>query len=136
MATCEVCGNEYDKCCELIAAGARHTFDRVQQVWMSSIERISPPEVRRSPRIFLSSMLSQRMRLCGDIFRFTWKRRQHCFVSFLPADEQRAMSNLFSGLAIDADGKTYCSASRPPSFAAYRHPMRWHAGCILSKSAR
>jgi hypothetical protein len=27
MATCEVCGNEYDKAFELIAAGARHTFD-------------------------------------------------------------------------------------------------------------
>ena len=27
MAKCEVCGNEYDKAFELIAAGARHTFD-------------------------------------------------------------------------------------------------------------
>ena len=27
MATCEVCGNEYDKAFEVIAAGARHTFD-------------------------------------------------------------------------------------------------------------
>ena len=27
MATCEVCGNEYDKSFELIVAGARHTFD-------------------------------------------------------------------------------------------------------------
>ncbi|SRR6266700_6376775 len=27
MSTCEVCGNEYDKAFELIAAGARHTFD-------------------------------------------------------------------------------------------------------------
>ena len=27
MAICEVCGNEYDKSFELIAAGARHTFD-------------------------------------------------------------------------------------------------------------
>src|SRR5438552_19048587 len=27
MATCEVCGNDYDKSFELIAAGARHTFD-------------------------------------------------------------------------------------------------------------
>ncbi len=27
MAKCEVCGNEYDKSFEVIAAGARHTFD-------------------------------------------------------------------------------------------------------------
>jgi hypothetical protein len=27
MSKCEVCGNEYDKSFELIAAGARHTFD-------------------------------------------------------------------------------------------------------------
>ncbi len=27
MAQCEVCGNEYDKAFEVIAAGARHTFD-------------------------------------------------------------------------------------------------------------
>lgn len=27
MATCEVCGNEYDKAFEVSAAGARHTFD-------------------------------------------------------------------------------------------------------------
>jgi hypothetical protein len=27
MAKCEVCGNDYDKSFELIAAGARHVFD-------------------------------------------------------------------------------------------------------------
>jgi len=27
MAVCEVCGNDYDKSFDLIAAGARHTFD-------------------------------------------------------------------------------------------------------------
>ena len=27
MAKCEVCGNDYDKSFELIAAGARHIFD-------------------------------------------------------------------------------------------------------------
>lgn len=27
MARCEVCGNDYDKSIEVIAAGARHTFD-------------------------------------------------------------------------------------------------------------
>ena len=27
MATCEVCGNDYDKSFELFAAGTRHTFD-------------------------------------------------------------------------------------------------------------
>ena len=27
MATCEVCGNEYDKTFEVVAAGARHVFD-------------------------------------------------------------------------------------------------------------
>jgi hypothetical protein len=27
MATCEICGNDYDKSFEVVAAGARHTFD-------------------------------------------------------------------------------------------------------------
>lgn len=27
MAVCEVCGNDYDKAIEVIAAGAHHTFD-------------------------------------------------------------------------------------------------------------
>jgi Rieske Fe-S protein len=27
MARCEVCGNEYDKSFEIMAAGARHVFD-------------------------------------------------------------------------------------------------------------
>lgn len=27
MATCEVCGNDYDKTFELVAAGDHHTFD-------------------------------------------------------------------------------------------------------------
>jgi hypothetical protein len=27
MARCEVCGNDYDKSFEVIAAGKRHTFD-------------------------------------------------------------------------------------------------------------
>jgi Rieske Fe-S protein len=27
MATCEVCGNDYDKAFEVVAAGERHTFD-------------------------------------------------------------------------------------------------------------
>lgn len=27
MATCEVCGNDYDKAFEVVAAGQRHTFD-------------------------------------------------------------------------------------------------------------
>jgi Rieske Fe-S protein len=27
MATCEVCGNDYDKAIEVTAAGARHVFD-------------------------------------------------------------------------------------------------------------
>ena len=27
MATCEVCGNSYDKAFEVIAAGQRHVFD-------------------------------------------------------------------------------------------------------------
>ncbi|WP_374999931.1 Prokaryotic metallothionein [Aeromicrobium sp. CTD01-1L150] len=27
MATCEVCGNDYDKSFEIAAAGERHTFD-------------------------------------------------------------------------------------------------------------
>jgi hypothetical protein len=27
MAVCEVCGNDYDKSFEVVAAGVRHTFD-------------------------------------------------------------------------------------------------------------
>jgi hypothetical protein len=27
MAKCDVCGNEYDKTREIIAAGSKHTFD-------------------------------------------------------------------------------------------------------------
>jgi hypothetical protein len=27
MATCEVCGNDYDKAFEVVAAGGRHVFD-------------------------------------------------------------------------------------------------------------
>jgi hypothetical protein len=27
VATCEVCGNDYDKSFEVVAAGARHVFD-------------------------------------------------------------------------------------------------------------
>jgi hypothetical protein len=27
MASCEVCGNEYDKAFEVVAAGAHHVFD-------------------------------------------------------------------------------------------------------------
>jgi threonine dehydrogenase-like Zn-dependent dehydrogenase len=27
MATCEACGNDYDKAFEVVAAGERHTFD-------------------------------------------------------------------------------------------------------------
>jgi hypothetical protein len=27
MATCEVCGNDYDKSFEVVAAGSSHTFD-------------------------------------------------------------------------------------------------------------
>lgn len=27
MGTCEVCGNDYDKCFQVVAAGQTHTFD-------------------------------------------------------------------------------------------------------------
>lgn len=27
MTTCEVCGNQYDRCFDVIISGARHTFD-------------------------------------------------------------------------------------------------------------
>lgn len=30
MAVCEVCGNDYDKSFEVIAAGARHVFDSIE----------------------------------------------------------------------------------------------------------
>jgi hypothetical protein len=38
MSKCEVCGNEYDKSFELIAAGARHTFDSFE----CAIQAIAP----------------------------------------------------------------------------------------------
>jgi len=38
MATCEVCGNEYDKSFEVIVAGAHHTFDSFE----CAIQAIAP----------------------------------------------------------------------------------------------
>ena len=38
MAVCEVCGNDYDKSFQLIAAGARHTFDSFE----CAIQAIAP----------------------------------------------------------------------------------------------
>lgn len=38
MASCEVCGNEYDKTFELVVAGARHTFDSLE----CAIQAIAP----------------------------------------------------------------------------------------------
>jgi hypothetical protein len=38
MAICEVCGNDYDKSFELIAADARHTFDSFE----CAIHRMAP----------------------------------------------------------------------------------------------
>jgi hypothetical protein len=38
MPTCEVCGNDYDKAFELIAAGAHHVFDSFE----CAIQAIAP----------------------------------------------------------------------------------------------
>ena len=38
MAQCEVCGNDYDKSFEVIAAGERHTFDSFE----CAIHRMAP----------------------------------------------------------------------------------------------
>jgi hypothetical protein len=38
MATCEVCGNEYDKTFEVIAAGQRHVFDSFE----CAIQKMAP----------------------------------------------------------------------------------------------
>jgi hypothetical protein len=38
MATCEVCGNDYDKAFQVIAAGATHTFDSFE----CAIHRMAP----------------------------------------------------------------------------------------------
>ena len=38
MAKCEVCGNDYDKSFEVIAAGARHVFDSFE----CAIHRMAP----------------------------------------------------------------------------------------------
>ena len=38
MASCEVCGNDYDKSFEVTAAGQRHTFDSFE----CAIHRLAP----------------------------------------------------------------------------------------------
>ncbi|HEY0484859.1 MAG TPA: hypothetical protein VGD72_01255 [Mycobacteriales bacterium] len=38
MAVCEVCGNDYDKSFEVVAAGARHSFDSFE----CAIHRMAP----------------------------------------------------------------------------------------------
>lgn len=38
MASCEVCGNDYDKTFEVVAAGQRHTFDSFE----CAIHRLAP----------------------------------------------------------------------------------------------
>lgn len=38
MAKCEVCGNEYDKSFEVVAAGKRHVFDSFE----CAIHRLAP----------------------------------------------------------------------------------------------
>ena len=38
MAVCEVCGNDYDKAFEIIAAGERHVFDSFE----CAIHRMAP----------------------------------------------------------------------------------------------
>jgi hypothetical protein len=38
MGQCEVCGNEYDKAFQVVAAGARHTFDSFE----CAIHRMAP----------------------------------------------------------------------------------------------
>jgi hypothetical protein len=38
MAACEVCGNDYDKSFEVVAAGERHTFDSFE----CAIHRMAP----------------------------------------------------------------------------------------------
>jgi hypothetical protein len=38
MARCEVCGNEYDKAFEVVAAGVHHTFDSFE----CAIHRMAP----------------------------------------------------------------------------------------------
>jgi hypothetical protein len=38
MATCEVCGNDYDKSFEVVAAGTKHVFDSFE----CAIHRLAP----------------------------------------------------------------------------------------------
>jgi hypothetical protein len=38
MATCEVCGNTYDKAFEIVAAGAKHVFDSFE----CAIHKLAP----------------------------------------------------------------------------------------------
>jgi hypothetical protein len=38
MAKCEVCGNDYDKAFELVAAGSRHVFDSFE----CAIHKLAP----------------------------------------------------------------------------------------------
>lgn len=47
MATCEVCGNQYDKCFDVIISGARHTFDSFE----CAIQAVAPSCAHCSCRI-------------------------------------------------------------------------------------
>jgi len=47
VATCESCGNQYDKCFEVIIGGARHTFDSFE----CAIQAVSPSCAHCSCRI-------------------------------------------------------------------------------------
>ena len=47
MATCEVCGNQYDKSFEIDAAGKRHTFDSFE----CAIQALAPTCAHCSCRV-------------------------------------------------------------------------------------
>src|SRR5436190_1287285 len=59
MAKCEVCGNEYDKSFELVAAGARHTFDSFECAGARSRLRHRPTRYFRDLKSYLLGARSQ-----------------------------------------------------------------------------
>jgi len=62
MGKCEMCGNEYDKCFEIIIAGTRHVFDSFE----CAIQALSPTCAHCSCRVIGHGVeVSGRMFCCA-----------------------------------------------------------------------
>ena len=61
MAKCEVCGNDYDKSFEVIAAGAKHVFDSFE----CAIHQLAPSCARCGCRILGHGVEADGLFFCG-----------------------------------------------------------------------